>query len=523
MIPIVYCLDKNFVKITKISIDSLLKYNPNARVELIVPEHIPELSSFKQHIIDEEKLKSQYIRDYDRITMFTYARLFIPEILFNDEMCLYIDGDILVNTNLEELYKTYVPFIGAVKDANPGWLLDGIEKPVYYNAGVLLMNLENLRKDGFTKKCIDYIANCEETYLGKEGTWLHDQTTINALYSEKITNLDSKWNRQLSWDPPEKYEKINFSDACVHFLTAYNKGHMYRYAAEHSDDFPSIGENIDVILVLTNPDNVGYYKQTIDSILNQRYNKFTLHIFAGVRNKQIDRFFDKFESDRVKLYDVCHLFTDNNSSKIYDYVKEKITTEKVVIVDENMVLVDYCFDNMITFGLSSDLQIVFGLTSMTGSDKDNEVFRYPHPKDVRAETPFYAYVREQVVMCPSKLFKDFDFSSCGIYPMIEFYSFILFYNNYGVTIDTVSYYRDIYYNRSRFYNAPMHVSAMIKRFFSRMGYEISEKISDFLNPYINAQILLTVDESHTIKRLRRKMELSKDVYNNDILYRYFKI
>lgn len=107
--------------------------------------------------------------------------------------------------------------------------------------------------------------------------------------------------------------------------------------------------------------------------------------------------------------------------------------------------------------------------------------------------------------------------------MIEFYSFILFYNNYGVTIDTVSYYRDIYYNRSRFYNAPMHVSAMIKRFFSRMGYEISEKISDFLNPYINAQILLTVDESHTIKRLRRKMELSKDVYNNDILYRHFKI
>lgn len=531
MVPIVYCLDKRFVKFTQISIDSVLLHNPNAHIELIVPEYIDELSQYKQHICSADKLKLTYIREYDRISAFTYARLFIPELLQNYDKCLYIDGDIIVRTNLDELLNTEVQYIGAVEDNNPGWLLGGVEKPVYYNAGLLLMNLDTLRNDNFSKKCLDYIVNHEETYVGKESTWLHDQTTINALYSEKITKLDKKYNDQLSWNPPTKYENINTDETCLHCLTDYNKESFIRYAVDRYKDFKSLTEkHIDIILILKNQkQTIHNINQTITSILDnsKTFDNFVLHIFANYRNKSLDRYFDRLENTRIRLYDVTVL---NNESDILEYAKKKLYSDWVFIVDENSIIAKNTLAELIIHAIRFNDGIVFTKSKIM-DEKNAEEFNWPRPDIARSEMLVYAYVRETNGLCNTERFKTFDFTKCKVFPVLEFYnSEMLNHCKHGVSFKILSWNRCDLYERMRFYMYAEEMNFIVKRSLERMGFKLTYNEAAFINPYNKREIKLTDSEIHNLRKIRRHLELKKEnikgkqhlFFDSKTLYKLFK-
>lgn len=531
MVPIVYCLDKRFVKFTQISIDSVLKHNPNAHIELIVPEYIEELNQYKQHICSEDKLKLAYIREYDRISVFTYARLFIPEMLSEYDKCLYIDGDILVRTNLDELLNMEVPFIGAVEDNNPGWLLGGIEKNIYYNAGLLLMNLDALRKDNFSEKCLAYITNHEENYVGKESTWLHDQTTINALYSERITKLDKKYNDQLNWNPPTKYEDIKEEETCLHCLTDYNKSSFIKYAVDRYKDFKSLTKKpIDIILILKNEkQSILNIDQTVTSILNnsKTFDNFVLRIFANYRTKSLDRYFEKLENNRVRLYDVTPL---NGEKQILEYAKRKLDSEWVFIVDENSIIAKNTLSELIIHSIRFNDGIVFTKSQMMDG-KNNELFKWPRPEVARAEMLLYSYVRETNGLCNTEHFKEFDFSKCEMFPVLEFYnSEMLNRCKHGVSFETLSWNRGDFYERMRFYRYAEEMTFVIKRSIERLGFTLNYNEASYINPYNNREIKLNDSETHNLRKIRRCLELKKEInrgkeqsiFDSKTLYKLFK-
>ncbi len=58
----------------------------------------------------------------------------------------------------------------------------------YFNAGIICMNLDNIRKNGsLFQQVIDYLND-------NPRTWLPDQDALNAIFSGKTLLIDEKWN-----------------------------------------------------------------------------------------------------------------------------------------------------------------------------------------------------------------------------------------------------------------------------------------------------------------------------------------
>ena len=118
------------------------------------------------------------------ITTATLFRLKVPSVLAEIDKVLYIDTDIIVREDLSALYNqpigdAYLAGVPAVwahanhKDRKK-WLKTGIpEMDFYVNAGVLIMNLKEMRKNDIEKQCFDLIGY--KKFKGMDG----DQLILN--------------------------------------------------------------------------------------------------------------------------------------------------------------------------------------------------------------------------------------------------------------------------------------------------------------------------------------------------------
>ena len=112
----------------------------------------------------------------------TYYRLKLQELLNDVSKVIYLDGDTLIFKDLSELYNLNITnkyYLGML-DGCPGEA-DGFNVTIkyYLNAGVILCNLEELRKDNMTEKF--------ETFIRKNHKILNfaDQTALNVIASKK--------------------------------------------------------------------------------------------------------------------------------------------------------------------------------------------------------------------------------------------------------------------------------------------------------------------------------------------------
>lgn len=521
--PVVFCLDKKFVKLTQLAIDSLKRVTPDVNIILVVPEILAEFSEdYPQLVIDQQELASTYTRDYDRVTKFTYARLFLPKLLqaLNYDKCLYVDGDIIFNKDVSPLLEMDVPYLGMVKDGTPDWLLPGIEKEVYYNAGVILMNLKALREDNFTEKCLEYIKNHEETYIGKESTWLHDQTTINALYSEKITELEKDWNWQLSWNPPTKIEDVPVNDELnIHYLTDYNKPTMILNVLSHYKSFPSIKDNIiDVLMFVDKVSDASKIKESVESVLNQTLNTFKLHVFVKTRNNELDKMIKTLEDERLSVYDVS---SASSIQEVYEYSKSKVTSDWILVLDEDMVLRKSALFDLKFHWLRYKDEAVFGTCTLFG--EYYEVQGWPMMQDTRIESLFYSWVRDCCIFCQRLQYVEYDFSKTGCYPHYELVNHLIAINEkYGATEPVVCLKRTDDFDRMRFYKKYSVLAEMIIRSFKEYGIDLNLNQAQYLNPYSDDEELSTND-LHDLKVIRRKFETRAiDQFNKDLFYKLFK-
>lgn len=211
VIPVVYATDYNYLKITLASMCSILMHptiNITYRFVVLTPkgdsERYRELINNTLHIYKNftleiyemgDEFDNAYLKLKD-ITTPTYYRLLLPEILKDCEKCIYMDGDTIVLDDLFNLYSIDLEnnYIGAVEA--PGYyenkqhhmtrlgIAEG-EKFIYYNAGVLLMNLKQLREDGCVEKFMSLIGEKLES---------QDQDIINIVCKGRITQISAAYN-----------------------------------------------------------------------------------------------------------------------------------------------------------------------------------------------------------------------------------------------------------------------------------------------------------------------------------------
>lgn len=143
--------------------------------------------------VDSELISSFPIKPTDYLSLATYLRLFIPQTLPSSvNKALYADSDIVFNGNISDLYNINIQHysLAAIEDVpnhNP-LRLGYDESESYFNAGLVLLNIDYLRTIDFTNKALDYIRNNYQKIV------LHDQDVMNALLHGTILFVDVKWN-----------------------------------------------------------------------------------------------------------------------------------------------------------------------------------------------------------------------------------------------------------------------------------------------------------------------------------------
>jgi lipopolysaccharide biosynthesis glycosyltransferase len=126
----------------------------------------------------------------------TWYRIFLPELLPDVDRVLYLDGDVIATDSIEPLWELDLgPYwIGAVTNVFEPWFLHRIQDlglpgpESYFNAGVVMLNLDAMRRDACTQALIDYaVANHDNLF------WV-DQDTLNVVLGKKRLELHPRWN-----------------------------------------------------------------------------------------------------------------------------------------------------------------------------------------------------------------------------------------------------------------------------------------------------------------------------------------
>ncbi len=142
---------------------------------------------------------SELLHTRDYYTKTTYYRIFIPTLFPNIRKALYLDSDIVVTGDVGDLYDTDIgcALVGAVRDefvysnkilaeyAKNRLGLSSASK--YFNAGVLIMNLERMREIRFLEVFTRLISEVKFDVA-------QDQDYLNVICKGRVKYLGYEWN-----------------------------------------------------------------------------------------------------------------------------------------------------------------------------------------------------------------------------------------------------------------------------------------------------------------------------------------
>lgn len=241
-IPVFFAVDDSYCPFLAVAIQSLLDNSSRENVYLIkiLNTDISErnkriIAQYERENLDIEfvdlnyyikKVKDKlYTRDY--YTKTTYFRLFIPNLYPQYDKVLYLDSDIVILSDIAELYnldmgdnlvagapddviqfnevfRTYAEKVVGVADYRR-----------YFNAGVLLMNLHQLRKFMFQEKFLFLLDRIKFAVA-------QDQDYLNRLCKGRVKLFDRVWNRMPIEDPKIRVEDVKL----IHYNLAYKPWHF---------------------------------------------------------------------------------------------------------------------------------------------------------------------------------------------------------------------------------------------------------------------------------------------------------
>lgn len=237
-VNLVFCADKNYVKHLGALLCSIFEnkkgqYNVNVFFvsDGLIKGDIEKFSylsekygfTFKNITISSNDFQNFPVRG--NITNAAYFRLLIPEILPKEiTKAIYLDIDIIVNCDICNLFeKQLLDYVLAAVPA----LIDYKKKigfPVeslYFNSGVMLLNLEKMRQEKLTYRAMEFIKNNPHRII------LFDQDALNILLENRWLALENKFNIEVG-----DYTLVDLNDSIIHYCGSTKPWH-YNYIGNH--------------------------------------------------------------------------------------------------------------------------------------------------------------------------------------------------------------------------------------------------------------------------------------------------
>ena len=204
-IPVFFAIDDTYVKYFMVSLRSLIDHTSKYyKYEINILN--TDISEYNQNLVKQmEKPNvsirfhdvSKYIngikkklalRDYYSLT--TYYRIFIAEMFHEYDTVLYLDSDTIILKNIASLFRYNLGdhYVGAIQDviiketdlfSTYSEKVLGISRLSYFNAGVLIINCEQFRKNKVKNQFIKLV----NTYTFGVA---QDQDYLNIICQNKV-------------------------------------------------------------------------------------------------------------------------------------------------------------------------------------------------------------------------------------------------------------------------------------------------------------------------------------------------
>lgn len=283
MVNIVFITDKKYVFTTKVAIKSLIanknketKYNVNiigvelGEDDVLLFKNL-ETDDVKINIIQKDNDYSDIGFEHQHVSKAALFKFQIPNIFADLDKILYLDGDMIIEKDLSELYNIDLDdnYAGMVIDYNimNKKYHNFLKLNNYFNSGMILFNIKQCLHDNITDKLFDIKKR------DKIRSFM-DQDAFNIAFKDKIKNLSLYYNFfalyfTFPFENIKDFFKLNVSS----FDELFKNVFIMHFAgtkpwndinAVKSDEFWKYADNIDVIKYILN---------NTDNLLNQYYGK----------------------------------------------------------------------------------------------------------------------------------------------------------------------------------------------------------------------------------------------------------
>lgn len=343
-VPVAFATDLGYLNPTLVAISSMLKNAKDTTfydIYILSPSNCAEqiqketsflkekYKNFSLNVVDMKDSFSNVKMSISHITEQTYYRLKLPSILSKYDKCLYLDGDIIVNGDLAELYRNNITdhWIAGVRAPGYYYPNDWVEKHTkeiglpsisnYVNAGVLLINLKEFRKNNLEEKMISLIPKRFSS---------QDQDILNLCCYDKIKILPVKYNFMTKYTKYEngaivieKQDRDIFgeeeckmameSPIIIHYADKVKPWQdssvvLYNVWQEYSKDVPAYKDRkkskISVIIPIYNMEN--YLSECLDSVFAQNLdNVEVVCINDGSKDRSLEILY-KYKETHKNLY-----------------------------------------------------------------------------------------------------------------------------------------------------------------------------------------------------------------------------
>lgn len=230
-IPVVFAVNNEYIKQLAVSIHSLLvnsmaefdiyvlssNFNETGRekiyslVKNIKNESSVTFIDLKESIFTDLDKYLSHRDGYSYISKETYYRLYIQDIFKDLHKIIYLDADIIIKYDISELFKVNIDnvYAGVIQDAWQSYVVEQLDDKTdtrpnlkfseyfksivgktvseYFNAGILLLNLDNIRKDNLREKYFRFLNEHHPLEF-------MDQDVLNYVFGDNIKFIDYKWN-----------------------------------------------------------------------------------------------------------------------------------------------------------------------------------------------------------------------------------------------------------------------------------------------------------------------------------------
>lgn len=241
-ISVFYAINDGYVPFLAVSLESLIAktseknfYEIRILYTSLNDDHKKALKKYERENVTvdfvdlSEKIErisnKLYTRDY--FSMETYYRLFLPDLYPDMKKALYIDADTILLDDIANLYNIDLGsnLVGAIPDGSvraTKEFQDYVELVVglkdyhnYFNAGILLMNLEELRNFRFQVKFM-YLLDTVKFKVAQ------DQDYLNRLCKGRVTIIDNAWNTMPAANPDFRSKNPKL----IHFNLSFKPWHL---------------------------------------------------------------------------------------------------------------------------------------------------------------------------------------------------------------------------------------------------------------------------------------------------------